>query len=131
MAVLAQGLGCKQQRCDLTSSCPCERKGKALSISRGAKCLRLPLILPEEPDAQLICSDPPQNTASFTLYMRGGLLELAKATWRTMLSMHRRTYQLFSRFVTFAHHLRAPVTSQPSQNPFPSPSRGSWQAIES
>jgi len=31
-----------------------------------------------DPDVQLICSDPPQNADPFILYVRGGLLELAK-----------------------------------------------------
>lgn len=75
------------------------------SISRGAKCLRLPLALVGDPDAQLVCSDPPQNADSFILCMRGGLLELAKAKWKMVLSMQRRIYQLFSSFVVFACHL--------------------------
>lgn len=49
---------------------PFERKGKMLSISRGAKCLRLPLTLVGDSDAQLIYSDPPQNADSFRLCKR-------------------------------------------------------------
>lgn len=89
----------------LLTSCPYERKGKTPSISRGAKCLQLPLTLVGDPDAQLICSDPPQNADSFIPYVRGCLLELAKAKQKTVLSMQRRIYQLFSRFVIFACHL--------------------------